>query len=238
MPVSEDETRVSDPAGPDVVDRARGILRDCADTEAVVGLAAEGEAICSILEPLDMPPVLDAAVFLYPAARDGHVNAKSLQKAGIPELTELVQGLVQLGRFELPADWKPGEALAVQQSEALRKMLLAVVADARLVVARIGEQVYRLRHAKTASPSERRAIAVETQEIYAPLANRLGIRLLTGEWEDLAGRGLRASLVRHPSSLGRSGLGPSASSVRRSNQRAVCRPNTVNTLISRAVISR
>jgi GTP pyrophosphokinase len=188
MPVSEDETRVSDPAGPDVVDRARGILRDCADTEAVVGLAAEGEAICSILEPLDMPPVLDAAVYLYPAARDGHVNAKSLQKAGIPELTELVQGLVQLGRFELPADWKPGEALAVQQSEALRKMLLAVVADARLVVARIGEQVYRLRHAKTASPSERRAIAVETQEIYAPLANRLGIWQLKWEMEDLAFR--------------------------------------------------
>jgi GTP pyrophosphokinase len=99
-----------------------------------------------------------------------------------------VNGLLQLGEFTLPPDWEPGEALATQQSEALRKMLLAVVSDARIVVARIAEQLHRLRQAKTSPRKEQRALAIETQEIYAPLANRLGIWQLKWELEDLAFR--------------------------------------------------
>jgi GTP pyrophosphokinase len=67
-------------------------------------------------------------------------------------------------------------------------MLLAVVSDARLVVVRIAEQLYRLRKTKNASAAMQRAIAIETQEIYAPLANRLGIWQLKWELEDLAFR--------------------------------------------------
>ena len=67
-------------------------------------------------------------------------------------------------------------------------MLLAVVSDARLVVARIAEQLHRLRQAKTSPRKEQRALAIETQEIYAPLANRLGIWQLKWELEDLAFR--------------------------------------------------
>jgi GTP pyrophosphokinase len=119
-----------------------------------------------------------------------------LQKNGIPEIADLVDGLVQLGQFALPPDWKPGESLAVQQSEALRKMLLAVVSDARLVVVRIGEQVYRLRQAKSAPVAVQRSIAIETQEIYAPLANRLGIWQLKWELEDLAFRFLDPGTYR------------------------------------------
>ncbi|MDH3991133.1 MAG: bifunctional (p)ppGpp synthetase/guanosine-3',5'-bis(diphosphate) 3'-pyrophosphohydrolase, partial [Gammaproteobacteria bacterium] len=115
---------------------------------------------------------------------------------GIPEIADLVDGLVQLGQFALPPDWKPGESLAVQQSEALRKMLLAVVSDARLVVVRIGEQVYRLRQAKSAPVAVQRSIAIETQEIYAPLANRLGIWQLKWELEDLAFRFLDPGTYR------------------------------------------
>ena len=135
-----------------------------------------------------MPAALDAAVHLYPARREGLITARQMQKAGLESLTELIKGLVQLGRFELPDDWRPGEALAVQQSEALRKMLLAVVSDARLVVARIAEQLYRLRASKNATRAEQRVLAIETQEIYAPLANRLGIWQLKWELEDLAFR--------------------------------------------------
>jgi len=181
MSVFEDETLT-------VVSRAREILDQLPDQAAIQPLRREGEEICAILAPLGMPQLLDAAVHLYPGAREGQVGAKALQQAGTAELPELVQGLVQLGRFELPPGWKPGEALAIQQSEALRKMLLAVVADARLVVARIGEQVYRLRRAKRATAAEQRAIAIETREIYAPLANRLGIWQLKWELEDLAFR--------------------------------------------------
>ncbi len=188
MSVIEDESRNPNPGQPEVVAEARKILDALPDQASMAAVRREGEEICAILKPLGLPPVLDAAVQLYPLARDGYLDEKSLQKSRFPELGELVAGLVQLGRFELPPDWTPGESLAVQQSEALRKMLLAVVSDARLVVARIGEQLYRLRHAKTASAAAQQAIAIETQEIYAPLANRLGIWQLKWELEDLAFR--------------------------------------------------
>jgi GTP pyrophosphokinase len=144
--------------------------------------------IPSILEPLGLPEALVAAVRVYPLHREGLIGSKDLQKLKIDGLPELVQGLVQLGRFSLPPEWRPGEALAVQQSEALRKMLLAVVSDARLVVVRIAEQLYRLRLAKSADTAEQRALAIETQEIYAPLANRLGVWQFKWELEDLAFR--------------------------------------------------
>ena len=192
MPVTEDETRKAEPARADLLALTRQILDRLPDQDAVAPRGAEGEAISEILQPLGMPAVLDAAVRLYPAARDGLVTPKDLQSAGAQELSELVQGLVQLGRFTLPDDWKPGEALAVQQSEALRKMLLAVVSDARLVIARIAEQLHRLRRARHASQAEQLAIALETREIYAPLANRLGIWQLKWELEDLAFR------IEHP----------------------------------------
>ncbi|MDA0679842.1 MAG: bifunctional (p)ppGpp synthetase/guanosine-3',5'-bis(diphosphate) 3'-pyrophosphohydrolase [Proteobacteria bacterium] len=188
MSVSEQETRTSDVRLPEAELCARTILDSLPDQPAVASARLEGLEICSILGPLDLPPVLNAAVQLYPAAREGWIETKKLQVTSVPELGSLVEGLVQLGSFALPENWQPGEALATQQSETLRKMLLAVVSDARLVVARIGEQLYRLRRSKDASASQQRAIAVETQEIYAPLANRLGIWQLKWELEDLAFR--------------------------------------------------
>jgi len=188
MPVIEDETRAAEQGRSAVVGRAREILEALGDQPGFAELRKEGEDIRDLLEPLDLPPVLIAAVELYPFARERVLDTTQLERAGDAELTGLVQGLVQLGSFVLPPDWKPGEALATQQSEALRKMLLAVVSDSRLVVVRIGEQLYRLRRAKTAPPEEQKAIALETQEIYAPLANRLGIWQFKWELEDLAFR--------------------------------------------------
>jgi GTP pyrophosphokinase len=196
MPVFDDKTRKSDPGQPDVVMRAQEILDQHSDQSLIAAERQEGEDICAILEPLGLPSILTAAVHLYPVARASHLERKLLQKNGIPEIADLVDGLVQLGQFALPPDWKPGESLAVQQSEALRKMLLAVVSDARLVVVRIGEQVYRLRQAKSAPVAVQRSIAIETQEIYAPLANRLGIWQLKWELEDLAFRFLDPGTYR------------------------------------------
>lgn len=151
-------------------------------------LRSEGEAIARILEPLSLPGNVLAAVYVYPLLRDERVSRKELAASPVADLLETATGLVQLGRFSLPPDWEPGEALAVQQSEALRKMLLAVVADVRLVLVRIAEQLYRLRLAKTSPVAEQRAIAVETREIYAALANRLGVWQLKWELEDLSFR--------------------------------------------------
>jgi len=197
MSLTEDDARTAGSAAPDVVAAVRKLLDGAGDGEAMAALIDEGEAIAAILAPLGMPPLLSAAVHLYPAAREGRMTPAEIEAAGIPGLEGLVAGLVQLGRFELPPDWKPGEALATRQSEALRKMLLAVVTDARLVVARIGEQLYRLRRAKRAGTDEQRAIAIETREIYAPLANRLGIWQLKWELEDLAFRFLEPETYRN-----------------------------------------
>ena len=151
-------------------------------------LCEEGSAIADIVAALGLPDSVVAAVYVYPLLREGKLTAATLESSNVGELIGVATGLVQLGSFRLPLDWQPGEALAVQQSEALRKMLLAVVSDVRLVLVRIAEQLYRLRCAKKAPTSEQQALAVETREIYAALANRLGVWQLKWELEDLAFR--------------------------------------------------
>ena len=147
---------------------------------------AEGQSVALTLEQLGLPRTLIAAAELYPLLREGMVLIEDLAATPAADLKPTLEGLLQLGRFSLPPDWRPGEALAISQSEALRRMLLAVVSDVRLVLIRIAEQLYRLRAANVASPGEQRALAIESREIYAPLANRLGVWQLKWELEDLA----------------------------------------------------
>ncbi len=149
---------------------------------------AEGQAIAAIVEPLGLPDDILAAVHAYPLFRDEFISVKSLENNELKDISQFILGIQQLDQFSLPEHWQPGEALAVQQSETLRKMLLAVVSDVRLVLVRIADQLYRLRQAKDAPREAREALALETREIYAPLANRLGVWQLKWELEDLAFR--------------------------------------------------
>jgi len=197
MAISEHEHRQMDAERAVIAARVRDFADTLPDRTDIAAARLEGEQICEILEPLGLPDELVAAVRLYPLCREGLIGSKELQQLKFEGLPELVQGLVQLGRFSLPPDWQPGEALAVQQSEALRKMLLAVVSDARLVVVRIAEELYRLRLAKHAAVAEQHALAIETQEIYAPLANRLGVWQFKWELEDLAFRYLEPETYKH-----------------------------------------
>ena len=197
MAISEHENRQIDATRAVIAGKVCDFADTLPDREEIVAARLEGEQICSILDPLGLPEALIAAVRIYPLRKEGLVGSKDLQKLKIEGLPDLVQGLVQLGRFSLPPDWQPGEALAVQQSEALRKMLLAVVSDARLVLVRIAEQLLRLRLAKRAPVAEQRSLAVETQEIYAPLANRLGVWQFKWELEDLAFRYLEPDTYKN-----------------------------------------
>ena len=156
----------------------------------------EGAAIAGIVQSLGLPRNVVAAVHLYPLFRDELVDRKELENINLEDIPRLVQDLVQLGQIALPADWQPGEALAHSQSEALRKMLLAVVSDVRLVLVRIAEQVHRMRSAKAAPIERQQALATETREIYAALANRLGVWQLKWELEDLAFRYLDPDTYR------------------------------------------
>ena len=190
MNESNAETRGEDSADHELIRAARNLVGAAGDGVAGRRASADGEAVLSILEPMGLPPDVLATALIYPLIRDKILDEKDLQNNNLIDIIDLISGLRQLDRFNLPADWKPGEALAVQQSEALRKMLLAVVSDARLVLVRIAEQLHRMRQSKGLEPAARRQLAVETREIYAALANRLGVWQLKWELEDLAFRAL------------------------------------------------
>jgi hypothetical protein len=100
----------------------------------------------------------------------------------------LARELQRVGGTGLPAGWNPGQALRPEQAEGLRKLLLALASDVRLVLVRLALQLVRMRDLKQATPTEQQRAALETFEIYAPLASRLGIWQLKWELEDLAFR--------------------------------------------------
>src|SRR5580698_2272130 len=123
-----------------------------------------------------------------PAAHDERLSSAALH---------LATALGRLGELSLPTDWSASHRLNSQQAETLRKMLLAVADDPRLVVARLAEQLVRLRHARELDEEPRRRLAFETREILAPLANRLGVWNLKWELEDLAFRYLEPEEYHH-----------------------------------------
>ena len=188
MSVSTVENRQADSDRSDAVAAVRNYLDGLPSKDGLDSALDEGRRIAEIVAPLGLPESLLAAVLVYPLYRDGFVSSKSLQNNELNDISRFVIGLEQLNQFSLPEHWQPGEALAVQQSEALRKMLLAVVSDVRLVLVRIAEQLYRLRTAKKAPREVQHALALETREIYAALASRLGVWQLKWELEDLAFR--------------------------------------------------
>jgi GTP pyrophosphokinase len=105
--------------------------------------------------------------------------------------------LARLGGFGRGARWNTPAGLTADQAETLRKMLLAVVSDPRLVVARLGLQLARLRAAHRSGDAERRReLATEARAVFAPLANRLGIWSVKWELEDLALRELEPEAYR------------------------------------------
>ena len=172
----------------DILVNVDRLISGLPNSAGVMAAMREGRDVDAIVESLGLPDELRAAVRLCPLVRDGHVEETLLKNNELSDVSRLIQGLLQLARFELPQDWAPGEALAVQQSEALRKMLLAVVSDVRLVLVRIAEQLYRLRQAKKAPRRLQQSLAIETREIYAALASRLGVWQLKWELEDLSFR--------------------------------------------------
>jgi GTP pyrophosphokinase len=120
------------------------------------------------------------------------------QTAGIvgQSATDIAVALQRLGSLGLSRDWSPAKGLDTRQTETVRKMLLAVVSDPRLVLARLAEELVALRHARSLPAAERERRALEARAIYAPLANRLGVWQLKWELEDLAFRYLEPEEYR------------------------------------------
>jgi GTP pyrophosphokinase len=166
---------------PAAADAARATALDVADI--VRTLDADDDVVVAAM----LQPLLDGK-YLDREAADKHFGAEPVR---------LARALSQLGHFGLPPDWTPERGLEAGQAEALRKMLLAVIGDVRLVVVRLAEQLQRMRSAKAFDAVTQRKLATETHEVYAPLANRLGVWQVKWELEDLAFRYLQPSQYKH-----------------------------------------
>ena len=159
----------------------------------VAGLTPDGhtlrsEELLAVLALLQPDEDVLLAGLLVPLLQGRRVDAaKSLPVFG-EAAVRLASELEKLGDSGIPAGWNPGQALKPEQAEGLRKLLLALASDVRLVLIRLALQLVRMRGLKDAPEPEQRRAAQETQEIYAPLASRLGIWQLKWELEDLAFR--------------------------------------------------
>jgi len=160
--------------------RARGGLSDKEQTrldgilEILLGVTADDE-------------ILLAAIIL-PLYRTGVINADSIKDKSSQKVLNLVLGTHQFGIVhEISADAKSNQ---IRHKEALRKMLLSMSRDIRVVFVKLAEQLYVIRNLSNIPESQRDKIALDTKNIFAPLANRLGIWAIKWELEDLSFRQL------------------------------------------------
>jgi len=153
--------------------------------------------IAEIVRTLEADEDVVVASMLQPLLEEKLIDRDAAAKRFGEEATRLARALSQLGQFGLPSDWTPEQGLESAQAEALRKMLVAVIGDVRLVVVRLAAQLQKMRASKRADATQRRKLGVETREVYAPLANRLGVWQVKWELEDLAFRFLQPTDYQH-----------------------------------------
>lgn len=136
---------------------------------------------------LDEPSVI--ASLLHDTIEDSDVSREDIQREFGPEIADIVEGVTKLTRIEF-------ESREEKQAENFRKMLLAMAKDIRVILVKLCDRLHNMRTLQFFSEDKQRRIAEETQDIYAPLANRLGIHWLKSELEDLCFLYLRPELYR------------------------------------------
>lgn len=128
---------------------------------------------------MDCPSV--TAAILHDTVEDTDLTLDEIKAEFGEETASLVDGLTKLGK--VPLDIKDKEE---QQAENVRKMLLAMSEDIRVIIIKLADRLHNIRTLNFVAPQKRRDKALETLEIYAPIAHRLGIRAIKEELEDRA----------------------------------------------------
>ncbi len=143
-----------------------------------------------VLHPLEVAQVLAemkldstaiAAGLLHDAVEDTPVTSEDISERFGEQVAHIVEGVTKIDKIQF-ANRED------RQAENVRKMLLAMVSDVRVVIIKLADRLHNMRTLEHLAPERQQAIARETLDIYAPLAHRLGMGKVRGELEDLAFR--------------------------------------------------
>ncbi len=123
-----------------------------------------------------------AAALLHDVPEDTTIPLSEIEKKFGKEIAQIVDGVTKLGKLKLRGSKEE------VYLENLRKMFLAMAADIRVVIIKLADRLHNMRTLEHLPPEKKERIARETMDIFAPIANRLGIGEIKGELEDLAFR--------------------------------------------------
>lgn len=151
-------------------------------------------AVAQILVELGVDPIGVAAGLLHDVAEDSEYDIDYITTHFGAEIAALVDGVTKLKRINEMGSARAG--IANHKAESLRKMFIAMVDDVRVVIIKLADRLHNMRTLAGQKEHKRRRIARETLEIFAPLANRLGIWPLKSELEDLSFRYLEPATYK------------------------------------------
>ena len=137
--------------------------------------------VAHILADMKLDATTLAAAVLHDAIEDTEYPVARLEERFGPEVAHLVAGVTKIGRLNMMAP-------EARQAENVRKMLLAMVNDVRVVMVKLADRLHNMRTLEYLEPSKQQRISRETMDIYGPIAHRLGMALIKGELEDLSFR--------------------------------------------------
>ena len=146
--------------------------------------------VAKILFDLDMDPDTIVAALLHDVLEDTEITFDLLQKTFGTDIAQLVEGVTKLGQLRYTTREE-------RQAESLRKMLLAMSKDLRVILIKLADRLHNMRTLGFLPEEKRHRIAQETLEIYAAIAHRLGIYKLKNELEDLAFSFLEPEAYEH-----------------------------------------
>ncbi len=137
--------------------------------------------VAHILADMRLDATTLAAALLHDVIEDTEFPLSRLQERFGDEVARLVEGVTKIGRLNIMAP-------ETRQAENVRKMLLAMVHDVRVVLVKLADRVHNMRTLEFLEPAKQLRISRETMDIYAPIAHRLGMSVIKGELEDLSFR--------------------------------------------------
>lgn len=135
--------------------------------------------VANILADMKLDVVCLAAGMLHDVVEDTPATIDQVRQSFGGEVAHIVEGVTKISRIEF---FSPSD----QQAENLRKMVLAMVDDIRVVLVKLADRLHNMQTLEYLPPEKRQRIAQETLEIYAPIAHRLGMGKVRGVLEDLA----------------------------------------------------